>query len=188
VSPPGARIPPPGLGRILPTVLILTAVTVAAGAAQPAATVPQSALHTCVSIAADAERLACYDRVAGRAVPGAAAPAAEAPPLAPAASSAAAVLSAPVPPRAESFGLYEAEHPKAPPVAGPGPLEARVFAVGTSAGGHMTVSLEGGAVWELDDADPLLAAGQSVTIARAAFGSYIMHTPTRRTHRVRRLH
>ena len=57
----------------------------------------------------------------------------------------------------------------------------------TSASGRMTVSLEGGAVWELDDADPLLAVGETVTITRAAFGSYIMHTPRHRTHRVRRL-
>jgi hypothetical protein len=51
----------------------------------------------------------------------------------------------------------------------------------------MSVSLEGGAVWELEEADPLLAIGDTVTITRAAFRSYIMHTPTRRTHRVHRL-
>ena len=53
----------------------------------------------------------------------------------------------------------------------------------------MTVALEGGAVWELDDgADPLLAAGDRVTIHRAALGSFLMETPAKRTHRVHRLH
>jgi hypothetical protein len=61
--------------------------------------------------------------------------------------------------------------------------------VGTSVGGHMTVTLEGGQLWELlDDVDPLLAAGASVTIVRAALGSFLMQTPSKRSHRVRRLH
>jgi hypothetical protein len=52
----------------------------------------------------------------------------------------------------------------------------------------MTVTLDGGALWELvDDSDPLLAVGDTVTIKRAALGSYLMSTPTKRTHRVRRL-
>jgi hypothetical protein len=52
----------------------------------------------------------------------------------------------------------------------------------------MTVTLEGGASWQLlDDGDALLAAGDTVTITRAVFGSYLMSTPTKRTHRVRRL-
>ncbi len=62
-------------------------------------------------------------------------------------------------PPKETFGLYEAEHPKPPPAAPS--LEARVVALGKSANGHMTVSLEGGAVWELDDSDPLLAVGET---------------------------
>jgi hypothetical protein len=102
-------------------------------------------------------------------------------------AAAAAPPAAPVPPPRESFGLYEAEHPKAPPVAAAASLEARVVALGKSANGHMTVSLEGGAVWELDDSDPLLAVGETVTITRATFGSYIMHTPSKRTHRARRM-
>jgi hypothetical protein len=50
------------------------------------------------------------------------------------------------------------------------------------------VLLDGDALWELDEADPLLAVGDVVTITRAALGSYLMQTPTRRLHRVRRLH
>jgi hypothetical protein len=69
-------------------------------------------------------------------------------------------------------------------------LEANVVGVGKSAGGRMTVALEGGALWELEgyDSDPLLAVGDAVTITRAALGSYLLHTPSHRTYRVRRLH
>jgi hypothetical protein len=51
----------------------------------------------------------------------------------------------------------------------------------------MTVTLEGGQLWELEDADPLLAAGDTVTIARASFGSFLLETPSKRSHRARRL-
>lgn len=67
-------------------------------------------------------------------------------------------------------------------------MTARVVEVGTSVGGHTTVGLEDGQLWELDDADPLLAAGDTVTITRATFGSFMMQTPTKRSHRARRLH
>lgn len=189
----------------------LSATTIGASAVQAAETVAQSALNACSNIAADGERLACYDRLAGRAVPNAPPQAAPASPPAalpaaaitppavaavPAATAPAAAVTAapalvpatPVPPPGESFGLYEAEHPKPPPAAVPPSLEARVAALGTSAGGRMRVSLEGGAVWELADADPLLAVGDTVTITRAAFGSYLLHTPARRTHRAQRLY
>jgi hypothetical protein len=56
-----------------------------------------------------------------------------------------------------------------------------------SANGHATVQFEGGEVWELDDPDPVLAPGDSVTITRAAFGSFLLTTPSRRTHRVHRV-
>ncbi|HEV2284705.1 MAG TPA: hypothetical protein VGR80_01585, partial [Steroidobacteraceae bacterium] len=102
----------------------------------------------------------------------------------PAAAPAAAVPSPP--PAAPSFGLYSAEHPKPPP-ASPS-LATRVSSVAHNAAGHMTVTLEGGALWELmDEADPLLAAGDAVFITRASFGSYLMHTPSARVHRIRRL-
>ena len=60
--------------------------------------------------------------------------------------------------------------------------------LGKSASGRTTVALEGGQLWELDDPDALLAAGDTVSISRAALGSFMMLTPAKRTHRVRRLH
>ena len=184
------------LRRLSPWAVLCAALGLPAAVSADAdtpATVPQSALHACAIIAAASERLSCYDRLSGRAVQSAAA--AAPPPAAPAAPPAAvqaspalaappaAAAAAAVPPK-ESFGLYAAEHP-APRVASS--LQARVVAVGNSASGRMTVSLEGGQLWELDDADPLLAVGETVSIHRAALGSFLMQTATKRTHRVHRL-
>jgi hypothetical protein len=202
------------LRRLSPWAVLCAALGLPAAVSADAdtpATVPQSALHACAIIAAASERLSCYDRLSGRAVQSAAAaapppaapaappaavqasPAAAAPPAAapPAAAQASPAVAAPpaasaaaaVPPK-ESFGLYAAEHP-APRVASS--LQARVVAVGNSASGRMTVALEGGQLWELDDADPLLAVGETVSIHRAALGSFLMQTATKRTHRVHRL-
>jgi len=199
---------------------VLCAVLVLAPAAgvtgeEAAATVAQGSLQACAAIAADTDRLACYDRLAGRSMKGATAPAAAVPsgaaaaasttspvPTAPAATAPPAAATPPTSTTpgaatsastaaaagtAANFGLYPAEHPAAPAVAKS--LQARVVDLGKSPGGRMTVALEGGAVWELDDgADPLLAAGDVVTLRRAALGSFEMQTPTRRTHRVHRLH
>jgi len=158
--------------------LILLTLPWLACAEQPAApAVPQA---PCASINDDVQRLACYDKQAGRgAAPAAAVPQTPTPP-----SAIAPASSLPAP---QAFGLYSAEHPKAPPAKGK--LEARVIALGASGDGRPTVTLEGGAVWELrDEEDPLLAVGDTVLIRRAALGSFLMDTPTKRTHRVRRLH
>jgi len=165
--------------------------------AQPAGATSPGSLRECAQLPSDAERLACYDRLAGRASPAAAAPqpaaapasaapapvaAAPASPIVPAAGSAPATPA----PAGASFGLYSAEHPKPPPVTPA--LETRVMSLGHSPSGRMTVTLEGGALWELlDDTDPLLAAGDAVSITRATLGSYLMRTSTHRVHRVRRL-
>jgi len=165
--------------------------TIAALLTAAAAAEPPADLHTCAVIAVDPARLACYDRLAGRearATPAAAAPARAAAvppaPAAPVAATSAPSATVAAPP-AQSFGLYPAEHPRPPPVAKS--MAARVVALGTSAGGQMTVTLEGGQLWELDDADRLLAVGDTVTITRATFGSFLMQTPSKRSHRVYRL-
>ena len=121
------------------------------------------------------------------ATPAAPAPAAAsaAPAAGTTAASAATATAAAAPPPKESFGLYTAEHPTAPAVTQS--LDDRVVATGASASGRMTVTLASGALWELDDVDPLLAVGDVVSIRRAALGSFLLETPTKRTHRARRL-
>ena len=169
------------------------AVTGAQGSTAP---VPASALKACAAIGTAAERLACYDQLAGRApasaaaapAPAAAAPAPATQAPAPAAQAPAPAAQAPAPaaaPPKESFGLYAAEHPAAPTPAAS--YAAKVTGLGVSASGHPTVALEGGQLWELDGPDPLLANGTSVSIKRAALGSFLMTTPDGRTHRVHRL-
>jgi len=182
---------------------------VSAAGADTAATVPPSSLHACAILTDSAERLACYDQLAEHAANSDAAPVAPAPAAATTATAAApapaparAAVSAPpaggttagsaapasaaaAPPPKQSFGLYAAEHPSAPAVAQA--LDDRVVATGAGASGRMTVTLASGALWELDDADPLLAVGDVVSIRRAALGSFLLETPTKRTHRVRRL-
>ena len=181
-------------GRSPPLALVsLATLGLAAAVAPVPGPAAPSPLQACASIAVDAERLACYDGLAGRALSGAAPQAPKAAPP-PAMSAAATSPSATAPPAAAArapsaaatFGNYAAEHPKISVAADPS-LAARVTALGNSASGRMTVLLEGGALWELDDGDPLLAVGDTVTIKRATFGSFIMNTSSHRSHRVRRL-
>jgi hypothetical protein len=138
------------------------------------AAVSQSALRACAVIGAESERLACYDALARRSAPRETR--APAPQRAePAAQS---------PPR-EAFGLYSAEHPAVQLTTQS--VAARVVRVSANPGGRPIVELEGGQRWELDEPDALLAAGDPVSIRRAALGSFLMTTPAKRTHRVRRL-
>jgi hypothetical protein len=161
-------------------------------AAAPCVAQQPSPGASCTSIEDPTLRLRCYDQAAGRpqparaAAPGPAAPAAAAPaaPTGGAARAAPAPVVAPAV-AAQDFGQYEVEHPK--PAAMPSSVSAKVVAVGGSSNGRSTVTLEGGAVWELADPDALLAAGDTVTVRRAALHSYFMDTPSHRTHRVRRL-
>lgn len=162
--------------------LVGSAALVAAALAMAAdvAPVPAAALKVCAAISAPSKRLECYDRLAASLPTSPAlAPAAVAPP------PPATATATPAVPAKESFGLYAAEHPAAPPPTAS--LAAIVAGLGVSATGYPTVTLEGGQVWELDGADPLLASGDSVTIKRAAFGSFLMTTAKGRTHRVHRL-
>lgn len=148
-----------------------------------------AALKACATIGAPTERLACYDQLAKRHAPSSiTAPASvgiAAPTPAPSAAPTPAPPSPAVTPK-ESFGLYAAEHPS--PQKTDSSHTAKIIEIGMSSSGRPTVTLEGGELWELDAADPLLADGNSVIIKRAALGSFLMMTPSGRTHRVHRLH
>ena len=143
-----------------------------AGTAQ--VTVPMSVLKKCADITEPLQRLACYDQVAERPT-GSMASATPAAPAAPAAA----------PPK-KSFGLYTAEHPAPPPVTD-ALITAKVISLGSNSRGRSTVTLEGDQVWELDSPDPVLAAGENVTVRRGTLGSFILTTAAGRLHRVHRI-
>ncbi|HLJ37771.1 MAG TPA: hypothetical protein VKT54_05100 [Steroidobacteraceae bacterium] len=180
------------------TLAAAIAATLAAVAASRTFAGPQEDLAACGAIQDAAQRLACYDRLAGR--PAGAAPAAPAPPAAlPAPPAAGAAVAAPAAPPAtpapsqrpgapadsRSFGSYSAEHPAGPPV--PQTLTAKVTELGKTIDGKPTVTLEGGALWLLDEADPLLAVGDTVTISRGMLGSFLLRTQSKRLHHVQRI-
>ena len=165
-----------------------------ATAQEPPTSPPATPLQQCAALCDLTERLVCYDRLAAqeRTPPGPAAsggsgsaPGGIAPtmPMPPRTAPSPAVAQ---PSSKESFGLYAAEHP-APPAHAKS-LSARVVSLGAGPDGRSTVELEGGQTWLLvDEQDPLLAKGDSVTIERAAFGSFLMRTKKGRTHRVVRM-
>jgi hypothetical protein len=165
--------------------------TCAAGGALAEDTDVHNALAPCIGISSSADRLACYDKLAGRvsapkAAPVAAAPAPAAP--APAASFAAAPAPAAAP-TAEDFGLSKVQ--KAASSSSPPEIKsvtAKVAGFGHSPNRRTQVTLDNGQVWEYqDDPDSLLSIGDSVVIKRAALGSFILLTPTKHSHRVSRI-
>jgi hypothetical protein len=66
-------------------------------------------------------------------------------------------------------------------------IEGVVTGFGQSSLGRPTVRLDNAQSWELNEADPLLSVGDEVTIRRAAMGSFLLMTSTKRMHRVRRI-
>jgi hypothetical protein len=182
--------------------LVLSTAILAACAAGGALAEDPNGLTQCSSISNTAERLACYDRLAGRA------PASKAPPSSPtAAAPAAAPVSAapaaaapaaatPVPARAstaDDFGLSKVQKERANGADSSSPAEiksitARVTGFRKGPSGRPRVLLDNGQSWEYEeDGDYLLAVGDSVTIRRASLGSYLLVTPARLIHRVRRI-
>jgi hypothetical protein len=176
----------------------------AAGGAPAKDTDVHNALAPCVDIASAADRLACYDKLAGRvSAPKAlaASPAATSPsiasraatsPEAAAPAPAASVAAAPAPaaaPTEEDFGrskVRKAASSGAPPEIKS--ITAKVAAFGRSPNRRTQVTLDNGQIWEYqDDPDPLLSIGDSVTIKRATLGSFILLTPTKLSHRVSRV-
>jgi hypothetical protein len=136
-----------------------------------------SALARCAAITAGDDRLACFDAlVAARTRIVAPASRSPVPPPPPAAAT------------EEDYGLSTIQKQKAQPQKRIESIKASVAGLGTSPIGRMLVQLDNGQSWELDSADPLLKMGNVVTIERGAMGSFVLTTPTRRIHHVRRLH
>jgi hypothetical protein len=182
--------------------LALSAAILAACAAGGALAEDPNGLTQCSSIANTAERLACYDRLAGRASakappssPAAAAPAA-APVVSAAPVGAAPPAAAPVPARASTandFGLSKVQKERADGAASSSPaaiksITARVTGFRKGPSGRPRVLFDNGQTWEYEeDGDYLLAVGDPVTIRRASLGSFLLVTPSKLVHRVRRI-
>jgi hypothetical protein len=176
--------------------------TCAAGGAPAKGTDVRNALAPCIDISSSADRLACYDKLAGRvsapkalaAAPSAASPAAASPsPAAPAAVASVAAAPAPTAaPTEEDFGRSKVRKARTAASSGAPPevksITAKVAAFGRSPNRRSQITLDNGQIWEYqDDPDPLLSIGDSVTIKRATLGSFILLTPTKLSHRVSRI-
>jgi hypothetical protein len=159
----------------------------------------------CGAIASADERLACFDKLAKSGAPGVAA--APPPPAAPPVTTAPRVAAAPAaapsvaaaPPASgtaapaaafasdpNSFGLVQRSTPVA---KGQGlqQIKAVVTKVDTDLQGVVHVSLDNGQVWTFVNYERVYpVSGETVTIHRAALGSFLMTTASRRTVRVAR--
>jgi hypothetical protein len=160
---------PPREARVI---LGLALISLALPIAAAPATVNKVELAHCAAIAASDERLACYDALAGRG------PTQVQPAPAEAKSHAA-------PADTKSFGLTKPA-PQVTP-AGPELIKARVVKVTASQFGAVNVLLDNGQTWALNEPNEQLAAGDAVTIKRAALGSFLMSTPAKKSYRVRRM-
>jgi hypothetical protein len=79
-----------------------------------------------------------------------------------------------------AFGV---EHHQLTP---PAPIQARVVRVVEDRQHSVTVQLDNGQTWAVDEAGVLIQQGEPVTIHAAALGSFLM-VVSRRSYRVRRL-
>lgn len=162
-------------------------------------------LDACRSLADDAGRLACYDRMAGRILaqpaapepaPVAAASAAVAPAAAApaAATTAAATAAAPAPGSADNFGrerVLAAEEAKRQEqqTREIGELSATVTDIDTRMDGLMTITLDNGQVWRQTRPDSMfrLKTGDRIQIQPGAMKSFILSGPSKRSTRVSRV-
>ncbi|TLZ37941.1 MAG: hypothetical protein E6K32_15725 [Gammaproteobacteria bacterium] len=84
----------------------------------------------------------------------------------------------------QSFGLSPRQLPATP--EGPKLIKALVTRVTVDRAGNVLMSLDNGQSWTFNDQDALFRPGDSVTIRRAALGSFLL-TAGRRSYRARRV-
>lgn len=129
----------------------------------------------CGAIAAPDHRLACYDAVAKG----------KAPVSAPAPETSAAVGSSESAKGGDAaFGVVK-QKPSAKP-HGPDQITAVVTELTADQLGNVSMSLDNGQSWTFHDPEPRVRSGDTVTIRRAALGSFLMTTPSRHSYRVQR--
>jgi hypothetical protein len=136
----------------------------------------------CAAVVSREARLECYDVLAHRppdkapSVEAAASAPAVAPAIAPEASSAA---------DPKNFGLTAKKQRSVD--LGPKSIAARISIVSSDQSGGVFIVLDSGQTWSVLDNDGRLAAGDAVTIKRAALSSFLMMTPSNHSYRVRRV-
>ncbi len=84
-----------------------------------------------------------------------------------------------------NFGLTPHQLKAAP--QGPDSIKAVVSQVTQDRLNNVYLVLENGQTWGFVEPDPRVRPGDSVTIKRAALGSFLMMTPSRRSYRVQRV-
>jgi len=152
-------------------------------------------LARCVAIPSNNERLACLDAFAATALRGAAsvppattsavAPSTQTVPAAPAA----AIQPTPAahainPDDPVNFGLTRQQLKVIP--GGPESIKSVVSQMTQDRLNNVIVLLDNGQTWTFVEQEPRLRPGDSVTIKRAALGSFLMLTPSRHSYRVER--
>ena len=105
---------------------------------------------------------------------------------APATSAIGAPAAAPFNPNDSAhFGLTQRQLKQAP--EGPTSIKAVVSQLTEDRLNNVSLVLDNGQTWTFIEPDPRVRPGDTVTIKRAALGSYLMITPSRRSYRVERL-
>ena len=86
----------------------------------------------------------------------------------------------------DNFGLNRRQiEPRA--AEGPASIKSAVSQMTEDRRHNITVVLDNGQTWAFIEPEPRLRPGDTVTIKRASFGSFLMLTPSRRSYRVERL-
>ena len=142
----------------------------------------ESGLARCATIVEADARLACYDALAGRATRNN--------------SSVPVPVPAPAPDRASAappdpavatgnFGLSAVQQHTAD--QGPTAIEARITKVIVDQSQRGYLVLDNGQTWAITEGEMLLDAGEAVTIRRAALGSFMLTSASKRSYHVRRI-
>jgi hypothetical protein len=84
-----------------------------------------------------------------------------------------------------NFGLTKHQLKVVP--AGSDSVKATVSQITEDRLSHVSLVLDNGQTWGFTDPDPRVRPGDTITIKRAALGSFLMITPSRHSYRVERL-
>lgn len=163
----------------------LAAIPLSAGAGDAPVT---SDMARCAAITPADARLACFDALAVASANRGAPAINKSPPPVPGATPPDAIGPRAAPDDPGTFGLSPPKLHSVP--VGRSAIKARVstFSADQPGIGHPMVILDNGQTWAFVEAvnDPRLAPGATVTIKRAALGSYLLTTASQHTYHVRR--